>query len=63
MLAHLHLKLKLRLTKTVPRRYDMKKLMSRNDLVNDFEVKLGEAFAPLLDLEHTTYRTTKNGRL
>ena len=45
----------------MPRRYDVEKLTGRNDLVNDFEVKLGGAFAPLLDLDPEDVETMYDG--
>ena len=45
----------------MPRRYDVEKLTGRNDLANDFEVKLGGAFAPLLDLDAEDVETMYNG--
>ena len=62
MLANLQLKLKKpRPAKAVPRRYVVEKLTGRKDLVNDFEVKLGGAFAPLLDLEPEDVETMYDG--
>ena len=62
MLANLQLKLKKpRPAKAVPRRYDVEKLTGRNDLVNDFEVKLGGAFAPLLELDPEDVETMYDG--
>ena len=39
----------------------MENLTGRNDLVNDFEVKLGGAFAPLLDLDPEDVETMYDG--
>jgi len=39
-------------TKTAPRRYDAEKLIQNKELAHEFEVKLGGAFAPLIDLEN-----------
>ena len=62
MLANLQLNLKKpRPAKAVLRRYDVEKLTGRNDLVNDFEVKLGGAFAPLLDLDPEDVETMYDG--
>ena len=39
----------------------MENLTRRNDLVKDFEVRLGEAFAPLLDLDLENVETMYDG--
>ena len=49
------------LAQTLPRRYDVEKLTGRNDLVNDFKVKLGGAFAQLLDLDPQDVETMYDG--
>ncbi len=61
VLANLELKTKTpRTTKAVPRRYDVEKLSGSKELANSFEIQLGGAFAPLIDMETDDVETLYN---